>query len=195
MPVVIVEMYEGRTLDQKRALVHAITNAMVEHAAADPDGLHVIIHDVPKQNWARAGRLGVDRPEARPGAEKIMAESKGISHLLLQTADLERAERFYTGLLGFHVRERGVFGDGQKLVVMREGLGLTERPGMERQSQQHQSLEHVAFHVADIAALERDLRAAGVTIIDGSKRTHYGISLYFFDPDGVRIECCDYSAA
>jgi len=63
MPVVIVEMYEGRTLDQKRALVRAITDAMIEHAAARPDGLHVIIHEVPKENWARAGRLGVDREE------------------------------------------------------------------------------------------------------------------------------------
>lgn len=61
MPVVIVEMYEGRTLAQKRALVQAITDAMVKHADAKPDGLHVIIHDVPKENWARAGKLGVDR--------------------------------------------------------------------------------------------------------------------------------------
>ncbi len=61
MPVVIVEMYEGRTLAQKRALVQAITDAMVTHADAKPDGLHVIIHEVPKENWARAGKLGVDR--------------------------------------------------------------------------------------------------------------------------------------
>jgi 4-oxalocrotonate tautomerase len=64
MPVVIVEMYEGRTLEQKRNLVRAITDAMAEHADAKLDALHVIIHEVRKENWARAGRLGVDREES-----------------------------------------------------------------------------------------------------------------------------------
>jgi 4-oxalocrotonate tautomerase len=64
MPVVIVELWEGRTLEQKRALCQAITDAMVEHADASPDALHVIIHEVSKENWARAGVLGVDRTDA-----------------------------------------------------------------------------------------------------------------------------------
>lgn len=60
MPVVIVEMWEGRTEEQKRRLAKAITDAMVEHANAKPDSLHVIIHDVPKSSWARAGVLSSD---------------------------------------------------------------------------------------------------------------------------------------
>jgi 4-oxalocrotonate tautomerase len=64
MPVVTVEIWEGRTVDQKRALCKAITDAMVEHAGARPDGLHVIIHEVSKENWARAGVLGIDRTDA-----------------------------------------------------------------------------------------------------------------------------------
>jgi 4-oxalocrotonate tautomerase len=60
MPVVIVEMWEGRTVEQKRNLVKAITEAMVEHAGAKPDALHVIIHDVPKESWAKAGVLSSD---------------------------------------------------------------------------------------------------------------------------------------
>jgi 4-oxalocrotonate tautomerase len=51
-------MWEGRTHEQKAALVAAITEAMVRHAGASPDHLHVIIHEVPKHNWGRAGRLG-----------------------------------------------------------------------------------------------------------------------------------------
>lgn len=64
MPVVTVQLFEGRTVDQKRALTRAITDAMVEHAGARPDGLHVIIQEYGRENWARAGVLGVDRTDA-----------------------------------------------------------------------------------------------------------------------------------
>ncbi len=60
MPVVTVQMWEGRRLEQKRNLVKAITDAMVKHADAKPDGLHVIIQEYALDNWARAGVLGVD---------------------------------------------------------------------------------------------------------------------------------------
>jgi 4-oxalocrotonate tautomerase len=63
MPFVIVHMWEGRSLAQKRALTRALTEAMVEHAGARPDGLHVVIQEYPKENWARAGVLGVDRTD------------------------------------------------------------------------------------------------------------------------------------
>lgn len=63
MPVVTVEMWPGRTVEQKRKLTKAITDAMIEHAEAKPDHLHVIIHDIPLENWARAGVLGIDQNE------------------------------------------------------------------------------------------------------------------------------------
>jgi 4-oxalocrotonate tautomerase len=57
-------MWTGRTPAQKRALCKAITDAMVEHADARPDGLHVIIHEISRENWARGGVLGIDRTDA-----------------------------------------------------------------------------------------------------------------------------------
>jgi 4-oxalocrotonate tautomerase len=57
-------MWPGRTVEQKRRLCKAITDAMVEHAGANPDGLHVIIHEVPLDSWARAGVLSIDRKDA-----------------------------------------------------------------------------------------------------------------------------------
>jgi 4-oxalocrotonate tautomerase len=54
-------MWAGRTVEQKRKLVRAITNAMMEHADCRPDHLHVIIQDVPKDSWGRAGALGIDQ--------------------------------------------------------------------------------------------------------------------------------------
>ncbi|MBX5449244.1 2-hydroxymuconate tautomerase [Thermogemmatispora sp.] len=70
MPVVIIEMYPGRTPEQKRALVKAVTEAMIEHAGARPDHLHVILHEVAPENWALAGRLGSERE----------AEASSVSH-------------------------------------------------------------------------------------------------------------------
>lgn len=61
MPFVIVHMWEGRTVEQKRALAKAITDAMVEHAGAKPDHLHVVIQEHAPANWARAGELAIDR--------------------------------------------------------------------------------------------------------------------------------------
>ena len=63
MPVVTVELLEGRTLEQKRRLVRAITDAMVEHAGARPDALHVILHEVARENWGRGGVLPADGTE------------------------------------------------------------------------------------------------------------------------------------
>jgi 4-oxalocrotonate tautomerase len=63
MPVVTVQMWTGRTAAQKKALVRAITDAMVEHAGAKPTHLHVILQEVPKENWALAGILGDERKD------------------------------------------------------------------------------------------------------------------------------------
>lgn len=60
MPFVTVSMWQGRTLEQKRALVKAITDAMVEHAGASPEHLHVVLQEYPLDSWARAGVLGCD---------------------------------------------------------------------------------------------------------------------------------------
>jgi len=64
MPFVTVHLWEGRTVDQKRRLAKAITDAMVEHVGANPEALHIAIQDYPLENWARNGVLGVDRDDA-----------------------------------------------------------------------------------------------------------------------------------
>ena len=63
MPFVVVEFWEGRTVEQKRNLVRAITDAMVEHGGCKPEHLHVVIHETPKESWGRAGILSSDRQE------------------------------------------------------------------------------------------------------------------------------------
>ena len=63
MPVVTVQMWTGRTPSQKRALAKAITEAMVKHADCKPTNLHVIIQEVPKEDWALAGVMGDERKD------------------------------------------------------------------------------------------------------------------------------------
>ena len=56
MPVVIVEWWEGRTIEQKKQLVDGITSVMTKMGI--PQGaVHIIIKDNPKHNWATAGKL------------------------------------------------------------------------------------------------------------------------------------------
>jgi len=55
MPVVIVEMWEGRTPEQKETLIKGIAKAF-EEIGVKLDALHIVIHDVPKTNWGVGGR-------------------------------------------------------------------------------------------------------------------------------------------
>ena len=56
MPVVIVEMWEGRTVDQKKQLVEDINSAFMKQGIP-PEALHIIMKDNPKHNWASGGKL------------------------------------------------------------------------------------------------------------------------------------------
>jgi ureidoacrylate peracid hydrolase len=113
-----------------------------------------------------------------------VSESKGIHHLLLQTTDLERAEAFYLGFLGFTVRKREEYVDGRPLTVTNEGLGLTKgargEPGA--------VVEHIAFRTSDIRGLAERARAKGIEVIRGPGPGAYGLAVYLADPDGNKIE-------
>jgi 4-oxalocrotonate tautomerase len=60
MPVITVQMFEGRTVDQKRALAEAFTKAFCEIAKAQPEAVEIIFDEVSRQNWAHAGKLASD---------------------------------------------------------------------------------------------------------------------------------------
>ena len=56
MPVVIVEMWEGRTVEQKKQLVEGITSSFAR-INTPPEAVQVILKDNPKQNWGSGGKL------------------------------------------------------------------------------------------------------------------------------------------
>ena len=66
MPTIRVDMFEGRTAEQKRALVSAITEACVRTIGAAPDSVDILLFDIAKQNWARGGVLWSDRATTAP---------------------------------------------------------------------------------------------------------------------------------
>ena len=55
MPTIKVEMLEGRTPEQKTALVKALTQAVVESLGSKPESVDVLLFDIPRQNWATGG--------------------------------------------------------------------------------------------------------------------------------------------
>ena len=61
MPMIRVEMYTGRTLEQKRAIARALTDALCATADCAPQSVQVILCDVDKSDWASAGVLAVDK--------------------------------------------------------------------------------------------------------------------------------------
>jgi 4-oxalocrotonate tautomerase len=63
MPIVRVEMWPGRTHAQKQELARAITEAVCNIAHTTPEATIVVFGDVPKENWAQAGRLASDQEE------------------------------------------------------------------------------------------------------------------------------------
>jgi 4-oxalocrotonate tautomerase len=52
MPHVIVKMYAGRTEEQKKKLVKAITDSIVKIVDADEKYVSITIEDVSPEDWA-----------------------------------------------------------------------------------------------------------------------------------------------
>lgn len=66
MPTIHVEMFAGRTVEQKRALAAALTEATVKTLGGSPDAVDVIFRDVERHDWATAGQLWSDKASPKP---------------------------------------------------------------------------------------------------------------------------------
>jgi 4-oxalocrotonate tautomerase len=54
-------MFKGRTREQKRTMVKALTDAMVESTGAKREAVWIVVKDVDKEDWGFGGELGVDK--------------------------------------------------------------------------------------------------------------------------------------
>ena len=55
MPFAQIYMLEGRTEEQKKAVIEKVTQALVEAVDAPVNSVRVLIQEVPKTNWGIAG--------------------------------------------------------------------------------------------------------------------------------------------
>ncbi|TDN63519.1 4-oxalocrotonate tautomerase [Paraburkholderia sp. BL10I2N1] len=57
MPTFHVELFEGRSLEQKRQFVEAITKTTCESLGVEPSSVEIILTEVKREHWATAGKL------------------------------------------------------------------------------------------------------------------------------------------
>lgn len=85
MPLIQVTMVQGRTVEQKHALIRALTDAMSDSIGTPKDRIRVAIYEISPDEWgiggepfsaargtdpnaAGAGTAAAETPTPRPGA-------------------------------------------------------------------------------------------------------------------------------
>lgn len=64
MPTIRVELFEGRTPEQKSALAQALTEATVRTLGGSPESVDILFFDIKKHDWSTGGVLWSER---KPG--------------------------------------------------------------------------------------------------------------------------------
>ncbi len=68
MPTIRVELFEGRTVEQKRALAQALTEATVRTLGGSPDSVDIVFFDIARHDRATGGTLWADKVAKPPAA-------------------------------------------------------------------------------------------------------------------------------
>lgn len=107
---------------------------------------------------------------------------KGLNHLTLAVSDLDRSFRFYVDVVGLKPLCR--WAKGAYLLAGDQWFCLN----VDRERVPTADYTHYAFDVteSDFATLEKRIRSSGATIFQENKSP--GLSLYFLDADGHKLE-------
>jgi len=142
---------------------------------------------------AEAGRARIRAAHLRPAAERAASTARGLHHTALISSDVERTVRFYQDVLGFPLTElienRDYPGSSHFFFDIGNGnlLAFFDFPGLDvgPYAEVLGGLHHVAISVDPDRwhGLVERLTAAGV-----AHEVHSGVSVYFRDPDGARLE-------
>ena len=131
------------------------------------------------------------KPAGRPAATGNPAlRIKGLDHVVLRVADIDRAIAFYEQVLGLHV-ERRLPEIG--LVQLRAGSAMIDLVPRREDENDGRNMDHFAVRIErmDVPALSAHLRAHGVDPGEVRRRygaEGYGSSIYITDPDGNTVE-------
>jgi catechol 2,3-dioxygenase-like lactoylglutathione lyase family enzyme len=129
----------------------------------------------------------------KPAGERPASTARGLHHTALISSDVERTVRFYQDVLGFPLTElienRDYPGSSHFFFDIGHGnlLAFFDFPGLDvaTYAEVLGGLHHMAISVDPElwAKLVERLTEAGV-----EHEVHSGVSVYFRDPDGARIE-------
>ncbi len=114
----------------------------------------------------------------------------GINHITLRVNDIDRAEAFYGGLLGFELERKM----GRSMAVYRIGedsIVLVEAETSYNKESRDYRVDHFGFVVdtpEQVNEMAAFLRENEVTVISGPANRKNGRFLFISDPDGNMIE-------
>jgi catechol 2,3-dioxygenase-like lactoylglutathione lyase family enzyme len=140
-----------------------------------------------------AERDRIRRAHLRPVEDRPASTARGLHHTALISSDVERTVRFYQDVLGFPLTElienRDYPGSSHFFFDIGNGnlIAFFDFPGLDvgPYAEVLGGLHHMAISVepARWQELVERLTEAGVP-----HEVHSGVSVYFRDPDGARIE-------
>ena len=128
-----------------------------------------------------------------------MIQARKLGHVVLKVRDAQKAKDFYTRVLGLQVayedRQRGMvflsFGTEHHDLALFQ-LATGEPPEAARPGVHHMAWQLGSF--AELQAAHRELVELGIPV-EATVEHNVTRSVYFFDPDGNRVELyCDIVA-
>ena len=78
MPIVQIDLIEGRTVEQKRELVKRVTEAISETAACPTSAVTIIMRDMPKENLGQGGKLRADQQKRCERKERPFLQERAF---------------------------------------------------------------------------------------------------------------------
>ena len=119
---------------------------------------------------------------------------KRVGHLVLRVKDVERSRRFFEKVLGFPVvaqNERGMVFFSSNVKDNHHMLALMPaREGAAMPTPDQVGMQHVSFELGSFAELQAAWKTLKEHEVPIDHTVFHGItkSVYFFDPDGNRLE-------